>query len=61
MDRARNVVARVVAQIRINHWRSAIFLKRIRKCEDKSLLVLWGAAGYDPLTRPPTLQQRTTG
>jgi hypothetical protein len=30
-DRARNSVARVAAQIRTGHWRSAVYLKRIRK------------------------------
>jgi len=31
MDRARNSIARTAAQIRTGHWRSAVFLKRIRK------------------------------
>jgi hypothetical protein len=34
LDRARNSVARVVAQIRTGHWRSAVYLKRIRKRDD---------------------------
>jgi hypothetical protein len=31
LDRARNSIARVAAQIRTGHWRSAVYLKRIRK------------------------------
>jgi hypothetical protein len=31
LDRARNSLARTVAQIRTGHWRSAVYLKRIRK------------------------------
>jgi len=34
MDRAKNAIARVAAQIRTDHWRSAVFLKRIKKCQD---------------------------
>jgi len=34
MDRARNTIARTAAQIRTGHWRSAVFLKRIRKRQD---------------------------
>jgi hypothetical protein len=30
-DRARNSVAQVASQIRTGHWRSAVFLKRIRR------------------------------
>jgi hypothetical protein len=33
LDRARNSIARVAAQIRTGHWRSAVYLKRIRKRE----------------------------
>jgi ribonuclease HI len=33
LDRARNSIARVAAQIRTGHWRSAVYLKRIRKME----------------------------
>jgi ribonuclease HI len=33
LDRARNLIARVAAQIRTGHWRSAVYLKRIRKRE----------------------------
>jgi hypothetical protein len=36
LDSMRNAVARTVAQIRTGHWRSAVYLKRIRKmAEDK--------------------------
>jgi hypothetical protein len=31
LDRARNSIARTAAQIRTGHWRSAVYLKRIRK------------------------------
>jgi hypothetical protein len=31
MDGTRNAIARTAAQIRTGHWRSAVFLKRIRK------------------------------
>ena len=31
LDKARNTVARTAAQIRTGHWRSAVYLKRIRK------------------------------
>ena len=31
LDRARNAIARTAAQIRTGHWRSAVYLKRIRK------------------------------
>jgi len=34
MDRAKNSIARTAAQIRTGHWRSAVFLKRIRKRAD---------------------------
>jgi hypothetical protein len=34
MDRAHNSIARAAAQIRTGHWRSAIYLKRIRKRTD---------------------------
>jgi hypothetical protein len=37
LDSMRNALARMVAQIRTGHWRSAVYLKRIRKmAEDKS-------------------------
>jgi hypothetical protein len=31
LDKARNTIARMAAQTHTNYWRSAIFLKRIRK------------------------------
>jgi len=31
---SKNILARTVTQIRTGHWRSAVFLKRIRKCRD---------------------------
>jgi hypothetical protein len=34
LDRMRNALARTVAQIRTGHWRSAVYLKRIRKMTD---------------------------
>jgi hypothetical protein len=34
LDRMRNSLARTVAQIRTGHWRSAVYLKRIRKMAD---------------------------
>jgi len=34
LDGARNAIARVVAQIRTGHWRSAVYLHRIRKRTD---------------------------
>jgi hypothetical protein len=33
LDKAKNSLARTVAQIRSGHWRSAVYLKRIRKRE----------------------------
>jgi hypothetical protein len=36
LDNMRNALARTAAQIRTSHWRSAVYLKRIRKIvEDK--------------------------
>jgi hypothetical protein len=34
MDRARNSVAQTATQIRTGHWRSAVYLKRIKKRRD---------------------------
>jgi hypothetical protein len=31
MDQARNSIARMAAQIRTGHWRSAVYLRRIKK------------------------------
>jgi hypothetical protein len=33
-DGARNAIARIAAQIRTDHWRLAVYLKRIRKLAD---------------------------
>jgi ribonuclease HI len=44
LDRARNSIARVTAQIRTGHWRSAVYLKRIRK-RDSDLC--WLCEGTD--------------
>jgi hypothetical protein len=34
LDSMRNAIARTAAQIRAGHWRSAVYLKRIRKMAD---------------------------
>jgi hypothetical protein len=34
LDGERNSIARCAAQIRTGHWRSAVYLKRIKKCRD---------------------------
>jgi hypothetical protein len=34
LDRMRNAIARTVSQIRTGYWRSAVYLKRIRKMAD---------------------------
>ena len=34
LDKARNAIARTAAQIRTGHWRSAVYLKMIRKRTD---------------------------
>jgi hypothetical protein len=34
LDRAKNGIARTAAQIRTGHWRSSVYLKRIRKRQD---------------------------
>jgi hypothetical protein len=44
LDRARNSIARVAAQIRTGHWRSAVYLKRIRKRESDRC---WLCEGVD--------------
>jgi ribonuclease HI len=44
LDRARNSIARVAAQIRTGHWRSAVYLKRIRKRESDQC---WLCEGVD--------------
>jgi len=40
LGKARNAVARVTAQIRTDHWRSVIFLRRIREQSTDKVLVL---------------------
>jgi ribonuclease HI len=44
LDRARNSIARVAAQVRTGHWRSAVYLKRIRKRESD---LCWLCEGVD--------------
>jgi hypothetical protein len=44
LDRARNSIARVAAQMRTGHWRSAVYLKRIRKRESDQC---WLCEGLD--------------
>src|ERR1700749_2018519 len=36
LDWARNAIARVASQIRTRHWRSAVYLHRIRKQDNDS-------------------------
>jgi ribonuclease HI len=52
MDRARNSIARTAAQIRTGHWRSAIYLSRIRKRRDESC---WFCEGKARMTRSHAL------
>jgi ribonuclease HI len=51
-DRARNSIARTAAQIRTGHWRSAIYLSRIRKRRDESC---WFCEGKARMTRSHAL------
>jgi hypothetical protein len=53
MDRAKNGIARTAAQIRTGHWRSAVYLKRIKKRrrEDKC----WFCCGQSRMTRSHVL------
>jgi len=44
MDRARNSIARITAQIRTNHWRSAEYLKRIKIRQDDKCRFCHGTA-----------------
>jgi hypothetical protein len=48
LDRTKNETARVATQIRIGHWRSAVYLKRIRKREDDGC---WFFSGRKRMTR----------
>jgi hypothetical protein len=52
MDQARNAMARTAAQIRTGHWRSAVYLRRIKKRrEDKC----WFCKGGAKMTRSHAL------
>jgi hypothetical protein len=51
LDRARNSIARVAAQIRTGHWRSAVYLKRIRKRDDDKC---WFCKDHDRATHKMT-------
>jgi hypothetical protein len=52
MDQARNAIARTAAQIRTGHWRSAVYLSRIKKRrEDKC----WFCEGRAKMTRSHAL------
>jgi len=48
MDQARNSIARTAAQIRTGHWRSAVFLKRVKKRQDEAC---WFCEGGARMTR----------
>ena len=52
MDRARNGIARTAAQIRTGHWRSAVYLRRIKKGRDDKC---WFCAGKAKMTRSHAL------
>jgi len=52
LDKARNAIARVAAQIRTDHWRSAVYLKRIRKRRDDKC---WFCPGPARMTRSHVL------
>jgi hypothetical protein len=51
LDRARSSTARVAAQIRAGHWRSAVYLKRIRKRDDDKC---WFCKDHDRVTHKMT-------
>jgi len=55
LDRARNTIARVAAQIRIDFWRSAAFLKRIKKWATGNCWYCTIAAGLHRVTRSQVL------
>jgi len=44
LDKMRNALARTAAQIRTGHWRSAVYLKRIRKRADDNCWFCQGSA-----------------
>jgi ribonuclease HI len=52
MDHAHNSIARAAAQMRTGHWRSAIYLKRIRKRTDGGC---WFCKGGAAMTRSHVL------
>ena len=52
LDRARNAIARVATQIRTGHWRSAVYLHRIRKRDDDPC---WFCKGSARMTRSHVL------
>jgi hypothetical protein len=52
LDRTKNGIARVAAQIRTDHWRSAVFLKRIKKRRDDRC---WFCRGDRTMTRSHVL------
>ena len=52
MDHARNAIARTAAQIRTGHWRSAVYLRRIKKRKDDRC---WFCKGGAKMTRSHAL------
>jgi hypothetical protein len=52
LDGARNSIARYVTQIRTGHWRSAVYLKRIKKRQDNKC---WFFRGRHHMTRSHVL------
>jgi ribonuclease HI len=52
MDKARNCIARTATQIRTGHWRSAVFLKRIKRRKDDNC---WFCGGRAKMTRSHAL------
>jgi hypothetical protein len=52
MDGARNSIARTAAQIRTGHWRSAVFLRGIKKRKDDQC---WFCEGKARMTRSHAL------
>jgi hypothetical protein len=55
MDRAHNSIARAAAQIRTEHWRAAIYLKRIRKRTDSGCWFCKGRSRHDQVSHLTTL------
>jgi hypothetical protein len=52
LDWARNSIARIAAQIRTGHWRSAVYLKRIKKRRDDKC---WFCRGRNRMARSHVL------